>query len=177
VIILAITLTTKEKMLLQDQKAHEELCIKKYQNYSNQAQDPQLKQLFRSLAQKEQEHLNSLNQILAGQIPKIQPSQQAGQQMSQMGQQVQQNQQNLMQQNQQTQQNQTPGVMVNQNDSILCSDMLTTEKYVSGAYDTTIFECTNTNVRQVLNHIQKEEQEHGEQIFNYMQNRGMYNPQ
>jgi spore coat protein CotF len=167
VVILALKLTAKEKMLLQDQKAHEELCIKKYQNHSQQAQDPQLKQLFSSLGQKEQEHLNSINQILAGQVPNVQQNQQTGQQMMQMEQQVQQNQQNQM----------PGGTMTNQNDSTLCSDMLATEKYVSGTYDTTIFECTNTNVRQVLNHIQKEEQEHGEQIFTYMQNRGMYNPQ
>jgi spore coat protein CotF len=54
--------------------------------------------------------------------------------------------------------------------------MLTTEKYVSGTYDTTIFEFTNSQARQVLNHIQKEEQQHGEGIFNYMQSHGMYNP-
>ena len=41
---------------------------KKYQTYANQAQDPQLKQLFSSLAQKEQEHLNTINQILNGQV-------------------------------------------------------------------------------------------------------------
>ncbi|HBI27857.1 MAG TPA: spore coat protein, partial [Peptococcaceae bacterium] len=28
-----------------------------------------------------------------------------------------------------------------------------------------------------LNHIQKEEQQHGEGIFNYMNVHGMYNPQ
>ena len=53
-------------------------------------------------------------------------------------------------------------------------DMLSTEKFVSGAYDTAIFECKDIAVRQVLNHIQKEEQEHGESIFKYMQSRGMY---
>lgn len=160
---MALKLTAKEKMLMQDQKAHEELCIQKYQNYSNQAQDPQLKELFNSLAQKEQEHLNSINQILNGQVPNIQQNQQVNQQM---GQQLPQNQQNPMQ-----------NAISNQNDSTLCSDMLATEKYISGTYDTTIFECLDTNVRQVLNHIQKEEQEHGEQIFNYMKNNGMYNPQ
>ncbi|MDI9468160.1 MAG: spore coat protein, partial [Bacillota bacterium] len=56
-------------------------------------------------------------------------------------------------------------------------DMLMTEKYVSSAYDTAIFEFTDSNVRQVLNHIQKEEQQHGEGLFNYMQSHGMYNPQ
>jgi spore coat protein CotF len=63
------------------------------------------------------------------------------------------------------------------NDKNLCSDMLATEKFVSSAYDTAIFECTNSNIRQILNHIQKEEQQHGEQIFNYMQSHGMYSVQ
>lgn len=156
---MAIKLTTKEKMHLQDQKAHEELCVQKYENYVNQAQDPQLKELFSSLAKKEQEHLSTINQILNGQVPNLQ-------QKSQSTQPMQHNQENLI-----------PGTMANQSDRILCADMLSTEKYVSGTYDTSIFECTDTNIRQVLNHIQKEEQEHGEQIFNYMQSHGMYNPQ
>ncbi len=50
-----------------------------------------------------------------------------------------------------------------------------TEKYVSSTYDTAIFEQADSNVRQVLNHIQKEEQGHGEGIFKYMQSKGMYN--
>ena len=62
-------------------------------------------------------------------------------------------------------------------DSDICNDMLMTEKFVSGAYDTAIFECVDTNIRQALNHIQKEEQGHGEGLFQYMQANGMYNPQ
>ncbi|MDF2928268.1 MAG: Coat domain protein [Anaerospora sp.] len=61
--------------------------------------------------------------------------------------------------------------------TMLCKDMLMTEKYVSGAYDTAIFEFTDTNIRQALNHIQKEEQKHGEGLFNYMSSNGMYNVQ
>lgn len=64
-----------------------------------------------------------------------------------------------------------------QKDASLCNDMLMTEKYVSGAYDTAIFEFADANIRQALNHIQKEEQQHGEKIFNYMQSNGMYNVQ
>jgi spore coat protein CotF len=147
-------LSQKERSLLEDQKAHEELCIKKYNNYSNQAKDPQLKQLFENHVQKEQEHLKSINQILGGQVPNIQQGQQ------------------------QQQQFQSPDIgqtgMVNQQDADLCQDMLSTEKYVSQAYDTAIFECKDTNVRKVLNHIQSEEQQHGEHIFNYMQSKGMY---
>ena len=45
---------------------------------------------------------------------------------------------------------------------------------IHSTYDTTIFEFRDANARQVLNHIQKEEQEHGEKIYNYMSQHGMY---
>lgn len=148
-------LSQKERTLLEDSKSHEELCIKKYNNYASQAQDPQLKQLFQDLAQKEQEHLSSLDQILNGTVPTIGQGQQQGQQQYQfsgMGQ----------------------TGMVNQQDADLCHDMLSTEKHISSAYNTAIFEFRDGNIRKVLNHIQTEEQQHGEAIFNYMQSRGMY---
>ncbi|MFT9496177.1 spore coat protein [Anaerosolibacter sp.] len=150
-----LQLTQKERMLLEDQKSHEELCIKKYMKYANEAQDTQLKQLFAYYASVEQEHLNTVTQILNGQVPST--SSQGGQQ-----------------QQQQNQQNFTGNTVCSENDIALCKDALTTEKYVSSAYDTTIFECTDKNVRQVLNHIQKEEQEHGEGLFNYLKSKGAY---
>jgi len=156
-----LTLTQKERMLLEDQKTHEQICIVKYTNYANQAQDPQLKNLFQTYAAQEQQHLDSINQMLNGQLPAT------GQ-----GQQQQQNQPPSTPQDAPMQ-----GAMGNQLDATLCNDMLMIEKYVSNAYNTAIFEFTDTNVRQVLNHIQKEEQQHGEGIFHYMQSKGMYNPQ
>ncbi|HUV85426.1 MAG TPA: spore coat protein [Methanosarcinales archaeon] len=161
---MTLNLTQKERMLLQDQKTHEELCIKKYNDYASKAQGQELKQLFGNHATKEQEHLNSLNQILSGQIP-------------QMGQQPGQQQQQQQQQLQQQSMNQKGSFINSSDDKNLCDDMLMVEKYVSGAYDTAVFEMTDKNVRQVLNHIQKEEQEHGEGIYNYMKNNGMYNAQ
>ena len=161
VLIMTINLTQKERTLLQDQKNSEELCVKKYNDYASKAQSQQLKQLFSNFATMEQEHLNSINQILNGQIPQM--NQQQGQQQQQQN-----------QLNQQVQ-NQKGSFIGSQDDANLCNDMLMTEKYVSGAYDTSIFEMTDTNVRQVLNHIQKEEQEHGEGLYNYMKNNGMYN--
>lgn len=162
---MTINLTQKETLLLEDQKKHEELCIQKYSGYASQAQDPQLKQLFSTHAQQEQQHLDTINQILAGKVPNMQAQ---GQQQSQ-------------QQGQQpasfSSQGQAGMEQANTNDAALCNDLLMTEKYVSGAYDTAIFEMTDTNVRQALNHIQKEEQQHGEDIFNYMKNNGMYQPQ
>lgn len=166
--IFVVNLNQKERLLLEDQKNHEEMCIKKYANYAEQAKDPELKQIFQTHGQHEQQHLNTINQILSGQMPNVSQGQ---------------NQQNQNQQNQQNQSqtqmqagNQAGG-MTNQDDATLCNDVLMTEKYVSGTYDTVIFEFRDANIRQALNHIQSEEQKHGEDIFNYMQAHGMYNPQ
>ncbi|NLJ34364.1 MAG: spore coat protein [Firmicutes bacterium] len=203
-------------MLLQDQANHEKICIQKYNNYANQTQDPQLKQLLQAYAQEEEEHLNTLKQIMGGTVPNIQQKgqqqaplgtqgkaqqqtqeqqtqqvEQKAQQDQQYSQQTQEQIEKAQQQTQQAQQQQllqTQGQMGQQQvgsqaglggqkEKDLLTDLLMTEKYMSNTYDTAIFEFTNSQVRQVLNHIQKEEQEHGEGIFNYMQSHGMYNPQ
>lgn len=161
---MSLQLTKKEMQLLQDQQSHEKVCIEKYQKYASQANDPQLKQLFQSYAQQEQQHLNTINSILSGQVPTMNQNQQ-------------QQQSNQSQSSQTANQTASPSASANPADTMLCKDMLMTEKYVSGAYDTAIFEFTDTNIRQALNHIQKEEQKHGEGIFNYMSSNGMYNVQ
>lgn len=188
-----VTYTTKEQYLLQDQKTHEEQCILKYQNYSKLACDEQLKAVFRSNLQKEQEHLQTINQLISGKVPSMagQSSQQSGQnqqQTQQSGQNQQQTQQGgqisssssgmlNMANSQQNSIDQNPNNSFKASDKEMCIDMLNTEKYVSGAYDTAIFEFKDAQVRDTLNHIQKEEQKHGEAIFAYMQSKGMYNPQ
>lgn len=48
-----VNLSTKERMLLEDEKSHEQLCVDKYNEYSNKAHCPELKNLFSQLAQKE----------------------------------------------------------------------------------------------------------------------------
>lgn len=156
-----LNLTQKERKLLEDQKSSEEICIKKYQNYASLAQDPELKQMFQTYAAQEQSHLDTINAMLSGQVPNMQQGQQGNQQQ-------QQNQQGNAMQNQNT------AAMQNINDKDLCTDMLMTEKYVSDTYDTAVFEFVDTKARQALNHIQKEEQQHGEGIFNYMQKKGYY---
>ena len=161
---MTLQLSQKEKQLLQDQQSHEKVCIQKYQSNAQQASDPQLKQLFQSYAQQEQQHLNTLTSILNGQVPSMSQGQQSQQ----------------AQQSQLTQQSSTQTTSAaasssaSQADAMLCSDMLMTEKFVSGAYDSAIFESADSSVRQALNHIQKEEQEHGEGIYNYMSSNGMY---
>ena len=165
-----INLSTKERMLLEDEKSHEQLCVDKYKEYSNKASCSELKNLFSQLAQKEQEHLDSINQLLNGVVPNINQQQNSQQGSSQ---------QNSSNGQQFT--NKAPinvdTKTYNEHDKMLCSDSLSTEKFVSSTYNTAIFEFRDKNVRQVLNHIQKEEQEHGEKIYNYMASHGMYQVQ
>jgi len=153
-----LQLSQKERMLLEDEKHQEDICIKKYQKYSEQAQDTQLKQLFTKLAGEEKQHYDTINQLLQGQQPNL------NQQQSQ-----------AQQQQPQMQQATNQAAVSNPNDEMLCSDLLSTEKYVSSTYDVGIFEAANPTVRQALQHIQKEEQRHGEELFNYMNSHGMYN--
>lgn len=149
-----VTLTQKERMLLEDAKKQEENCIEKYTKYSSQASDQQLKNLFNELGGTEKQHLDTINQILSGTVPAMNAG--AGQAKAQPQFQ--------------------PSTGANkQADAFLCNDALTTEKHVSSVYNTSIFEFRDTNIRQTLNHIQKEEQEHGEKIWCYMSQNGMYN--
>ncbi len=150
-------LTQKEESLLKDLKEQEQICVEKYNKYSSDASDQQLKNLFAQIGQTEKRHLDTLNQITSGAVPAVQSGN-----------------------NQQTQQTFTPTYNTSdssqnkQKDSYLCTDLLSTEKHVSSTYNTCIFEFRDTNIRNVLNHIQKEEQQHGEQLYNYMAQNGMY---
>ena len=163
-VITMVNLTTKERLLLEDEKSHETLCVAKYKEHAKKANCQELKSLFNSLAQKEQQHLDTINQILNGSVPTINQTQ------------GQQNQQSSNSQSQFDLGNlqALQAMNYNESDKLLCQDALSTEKYVSSTYDTAIFEFRDKNIRQVLNHIQKEEQEHGEKIYNYMNQHGMY---
>jgi spore coat protein CotF len=167
-----ITLSTKERLLLQDAKEDEEQCIRKYNNYANLAADPELKAVFRSNCKIEEEHLQKINELLSGKVPSMSGGQSGGQTNSQ-GQTTSSAspaagaQHTISTQNGNT-------VSYQASDKDMCTEMLMTEKYVSGVYDTAIFEFRNAQVRDLLNHIQKEEQKHGEAIFAYMQSKGMY---
>lgn len=147
-----IQLSNKERTLLEEEKHHEEICIQKYQNYSKQATDPQLKQLFSQLATEEQHHYDMLTEILSGHQPNLNAHEKSSSQKP----------------------SSFNGAMSNQTDEILCSDLLSTEKYISSTYNTAIFECVDPIVRLTLQHIQQDEQGHGQQIFDYMNTHGMY---
>lgn len=157
-----MTLSQKETMLLKDLKSHEKLCIEKYAQYSSEASDSQLKNLFSQLGQTEQEHLNTLEQIESGTTPTMSSGQSSGSGQQQSG---------SAQSGSSSYSSDSTG---KQRDQFLCSDLLATEKHVSSVYDTCIFEFKDEQTRNALNHIQKEEQQHGKQIYDFMSANGMY---
>ena len=168
--------TQKEASLLQDLKGQEQLCVEKYNEYAQRAHDPELKNLFTSIGETEVGHLKTLTDMLNGQMP---------QQQSQGGQQGQQSQGQQQQQQgcQCQQQVPDPGQRAQpltpemQQDAYLCKDLLADEKYVSASYNTSIFEFSSPQARQILNGIQSAEQKHGEQLYAYMARHGMYSAQ
>ena len=145
-------LTQKETMLLSDMKSQEKLCIEKYSKNAAAANDAQLKTLFGELGAVEQKHLTMLNDIGNGKIPTVSSASSAPRTFSA------------------TYSSETPE---KQQDRFLCSDLLAIEKHASSVYDTCIFEFTDAGARSALNHIQKEEQEHGQMLYDYMACHGM----
>ena len=151
-----MTLTQKETTLLNDLKSQEQICIEKYTQYSQMAHDGELKGLFKTLAENEQGHLNTINQILNGtevSMPAMSPSAVQAKLVC------------------------TPSAcneVEKKNDAYLCKDALSMEKHVSGVYNMGVFEFSSPTLRDTLAHIQKEEQNHGEQLYNYLSCNNMY---
>ena len=147
-------LTQKETGLLKDLKGQEKLCTDKYTRHAAAAADPQLRELFGSIAKTEQQHYDTLTEIENGGVPQpgggtqAQPSFRGTYGMAE-----------------------TPEKKA---DCYLCSDVLATEKHASHLYDTCVFEFKDEKLRDTLNHIQKEEQGHGKMIYDYMAANGMY---
>ena len=150
-------LTQKETGLLKDMKGQEELCIEKYNKYAMRAKSSELRALFQSMAQVEQNHLTTVTQMMNGTVPAM-PDGKPLENSS----------------NANCTAVRYTSETDKQDDAFLCRDMLTTEKHVSSLYDVSIFEFKDPNARKVLNHIQAEEQQHGEQLYAYMSCHGMY---
>lgn len=148
----------KEKNLLKDMKDTEKLCIEKYTKAAQEAHDPQLRQLFIKISQVEQNHYDTLTKI------------ENGGSVASQGQQQQQQQEKPTF----TECYGAADTQEKKDDCYLASDLLATEKHASHLYDTCVFEFKDEQIRQKINHIQKEEQDHGKQIYDYMQKNSMY---
>lgn len=149
-------LTKKETLLLQDLKAEEQLCIEKYGRYAEQASDETLKCLLQKIGTAEENHLKTIDNMLQGEVPQPAPAKKGPKQQKQ----------NMKSK---------AGKAGKQSDAYLCSDLLATEKHASSMYNTSVFEFANPQLRTVLNQIQTQEQNHGEQIYEYMAQNKMYN--
>lgn len=151
-----MTLTQKETNLLSDLRSEEQLCIEKYTKYATMANDPALKNIFSDLSRDEQSHLKTINEILSGKevsMPSESPSAVEAK----------------------VQPSPSPcDADERSDDAYLCRDSLSMEKHVSSAYDTSVFEFSSPVLRDTLAHIQKEEQNHGEILYNYLSSNGMY---
>ena len=150
-----MTLTQKETNLLNDLKSQEQLCIEKYTKYANEACDPTLKGLFNSIKSTEEGHLSTITKMLGGEEVTMPAAPTAVSQKLNIA------------------PSSCPADQ-KQRDGFLCKDALATEKHVSALYDTSIFEFSNPTLRDTLNHIQKEEQNHGEQLYEYLAKNNMY---
>ncbi len=150
-----MTLTQKENSLLCDLKSQEQLCIQKYGKYEKDAHDPCLKALFANIKKTEESHLSTINRILSGEEVKTSAAPTAVEEKLNCP-------------------LSSCGECEKQADAYLCKDALAMEKHVSSVYDTSIFEFNSPVLRDTLNHIQKEEQNHGEQLYMYMSKNNMY---
>ena len=150
-----MTLTPKETSLLNDLKSSEQLCIEKYSKGMQEACDPALRDLFSSLNSTEQSHLQTINRILGGEEVEMMAAPTAKSQIF-------------------TAPASTCAQDSKDKDAFLCKDALAMEKHVSSVYNVSIFEFTCPTLRETLSHIQKEEQNHGKELYDYMSKNNMY---
>ncbi len=152
---MTINLTTKEQGLLKDAKGQEELCIKKYDDYAQRAHCECLSKLFTSMANVERNHLKTITEMMGGSMTPVSGGIENGNNEYCVS---------------CTYQNESD----RKDDAFLCQDMLATEKHASSLYDVSVFEFGDPVARRVLNHIQAEEQQHGEQLYAFMKANNMY---
>lgn len=143
-------LTPQEKMFLNNLQTQEEMCIEKYRFYSGQAKDEDLKDLFTRIGKNEKKHRDAIEQLLQGKIPSVSSQDTAADTYESQGNYV------------------SGGKAADKkHDAFLCTDSITTEKYVASAYNNDLFHFASPELRSVLNSIQTEEQNHAELIYKY----------
>lgn len=149
-------LTEQEKTVIKDLQTQEQTCVDKYRFYAQSAKDPELKNLFTKIGDEEQEHFDSLSQVLKGEVPNVDAARSGLEGF---------------------QPTTTYGANDNsedkRHDQFLCTDLIATEKLVSGTYNTELFAFGAAAIRRLLNHIQTEEQNHAEMIYKYKTANGM----
>lgn len=165
-----VNLTSKERFLLEGEKYQQKLVIDKYNDYTLQAEDDSLKDLFSNLVKIENRHLNIIDEMLQGKVPKI---------------------------NKETfhpyYENNTinPDNYINignitltslddnnsyvNSDKIICFDALTSEELLHSTYSASSLEFEKTKFENILKCIIEEKSESLKYLNDYMIKKGMYN--
>ena len=151
-----MVLKEKERAAIEDLQSQEKTCIEKYAKYAEQAKDPVLKDLFRTLQQEEQKHYQSLGQVLNGTIPDSDCNDSDGANY-----------------NPTASYDAVSNSEDKQFDCFLATDCIGTEKLVSSEYNTDVFVFNNSKLRKLLADIQIEEQNHAEMLWKYKTANGM----
>jgi rubrerythrin len=149
-----MNLSQRESECIQGLIKQESLCVEKYNQAANAACDPNLKNLMTALAENERQHHDTLTQMAGGTVPEV-------------------GKQGHRQQTMQPAVSSVKDSAGRQCDQFLCEDLLATEKQASSQYDASIFTFCDQNACTVLNHMQKEEQEHGRLLHSYLEKNGM----
>ena len=141
-------LNQKEAQLITELKNQEQLCIQKYDFYAEQAKDPELKKLFKTILGHEQQHYELLDSLSNGTVPQLNNRKPAAVDY-------------------QPKASHSGNQKDKDFDKFLCTDIITTEKYVATDYNNDLFYFASTDVRNVLNAIMTDEQNHAEMIRKY----------
>lgn len=152
----SMVLSEKEKTVIKDLQTQEQSCIEKYTRYSNEAKDPELRDLFMHLSRQEQKHYDSLSQVLSGNTPNVDCNDDSGRNY----------------QPKSTYQGGMESADMKK-DCFLVTDCIGTEKMVSSEYNSNVFAFGNSAIRKLLADIQIEEQNHGEMLYKYKMANGM----
>lgn len=145
-----MTLNEKEKTTLKDLRTQEKACVEKYHKYGNEAKDPVLKELFHTIERDEQQHVNVLDEALSGNVPNCDCNDRAGRDY-----------------NPTATYNANTESEDKKNDCFLATDCISSEKLVSGEYNSNVFNFANSAIRKLLADIQIEEQNHAEMLYKY----------
>lgn len=141
-------LNQKEVQLITELKNQEQLCVQKYDFYAKQAKDPELKSLFKKILKREQTHYDMLENPMNGTVPQIRSKTPEAVKYEPKG-------------------THTGDTTSKEFDKFLCTDVIATEKYVATTYNNDLFYFASTDVRNVLNAIMTDEQNHAEMIWKY----------
>lgn len=60
------------------------------------------------------------------------------------------------------------------NDQLCAEDVLSSQKFLSGNYNTAVQEAANPNLRKDFMEIQRQEQDAAQKVFSYMNQKGWY---